>query len=280
MIMKKLLLLFSILLSLFTNGQTSVYHPFPTNSGNWVYQYYDDFGFPTASFSQYTLSGDTIIASVNYKKLFLYSIYTGALREASKIVYFVPDTSSTEYILYDFNLGLGDTIIHPFGGASCSNDTVIIEQVDSILASDGYHRQLHLSSFVIWIEGIGSTSYLLQPTEFLCVSGNLVLQCMINDSLFLYPSTSSSCIVSVPEQINKPIDIFIYPNPTNSIVNIEHPAIKTGVIKLYNLTGNEVLRANITSNATQLNINRLPSGIYFYQITSQNKSYSGKLIKD
>lgn len=278
--MKKLLLLFSILLSLFTNGQTSVYHPFPTNFGSWGYQSYDEFGFPTSPFlSHYTLSGDTIIASINYKKIFSYLTYIGALREASKVVYFVPDTSSTEYILYDFNLGLGDTIIHPFGGASCSNDTVIIYQVDSILASDGYHRQLYLSSFATWIEGIGSTSYLFQPAEFLCVSGNPELQCMINDSLFLYPSTSSSCIVSVPEQISKPIDIFIYPNPSNSMVNIEHPAIKTGIIKLYNLTGNEVLGVNIISNITQLDINHFPSGIYFYQIISQNKNYSGKLIK-
>lgn len=279
--MKKLLLFFSILLSLFTNGQTSVYRPFPTNFGDWGYQSFDEFGFPTSPFlSHYTLSGDTIIASTNYKKLFLYPTYIGALREASKIVYFVPDTSSTEYILYDFNLGLGDTIISPFGGASCSNDTVIVEQVDSILASDGYHRQLHLSSFAIWIEGIGSASYLLQPAEFLCVSGNPGLQCMINDSLFLYPSASSSCIVSVPKQINQLDDIFVYPNPTNSSVYIEHLNFKTGVVKLYNLTGNEVLRANITSNTTQLDISRFPLGIYFYQITNQNKSYSGKLIKD
>lgn len=279
--MKKLLLLFSILLSLFTNGQTSVYRPFPTNFGNWVYQYYDDFGFPTAAPFSIFLSGDTIIAGINYKKI----PNVGVLREASKIVYFVPDTSSTEYILYDFNLGLGDTIIHPFGGASCSNDTVIIEQVDSILASDGYHRQLHLSSFAIWIEGIGSIYYLFQPAELLCVSGNSSLECMINDSLFIYPSASSLCTVSVPEQISKPIDIFIYPNPATESIQLKSLQLSSQTIEfeiyINDLFGKVVKHTEVTYKKDKIDISSLKKGIYFIKILNQQHEtlYTSKIIK-
>ena len=161
--LKKLLLLGLILTAIFAKGQSTVYKPFPTTYGNWIYRFYDDLHYPTSIETQYTLYGDTIIFSMTYKKIFVDSNYSGTLREYSKIIYFIPDTSSTEYLLYNFNLTVGDTIIHPFGGAVCTNDTLTVAVVDSILLSDGYHKQFWFNPTCYWIEGIGSIGYLLAP---------------------------------------------------------------------------------------------------------------------
>lgn len=241
--MNRLLFLFSIFLTIYANAQTSVYRPFPTNYGNWVYQYYDDLGIPTSSFTEYTLNGDTTIASVSYKKISMYSNYAGALRENNKIIYFVPDTSSNEYVLYDFNLNIGDTVINPFGGVYCENDTIIIQQVDSILASDGYHRQIHLGFYAVWIEGIGSIFYLLEPIKFPCLSGNDLLQCMASDSTFLYPSASSSCVLSVTEQPYKIPIKFTYFNSGIEIINMQANKYE---LSIYDILGRTCLQKTIT----------------------------------
>lgn len=276
--MKKLLILSSTLLTLLSNGQTSVYKPFPTNYGNWIYQYYDDFHNPTNQFTQYTLNGDTTFASISYKKIFVYSNYVGALRENNKIIYFVPDTSSNEYVLYNFNLNLGDTIIHPYGEAVCSNDTAIIQQVDSILLSDGYHRQLHFNSFAIWIEGIGSLNYLLNPCNVACLSGNDILQCMNSDLTFTYPSISTSCIVSVPEQISSSNNINIYPNPSSSSFSIDFNNTDFKEIRLTDMLGKIVFRQQ-TDNHLKINVENLHSGTYILTIIDKdNNSTNRKII--
>ena len=65
-------------------------------------------------FTAEQLNGDTVINSLNYKKIFENSLYAGALREDNKIIYFIPGNSLTEYLLYNFNLTVGDSIINPF----------------------------------------------------------------------------------------------------------------------------------------------------------------------
>jgi len=276
--MRKLLLPFLALLTLSALGQTSVYKPFPTNYGNWVYQYFDEFHNPTSQYTQYTLNGDTVFSSINYKKIFVYSNYVGALRENNKTIYFIPDTSSTEYVLYDFNLTLGDTIIHPFGGSVCSNDTIVIIAEDSVLASDGYHRQLILNApYIPWIEGVGSMFYLLAPAQVFCVSGNDLLQCMNSDLAVSYPSTSASCLVNVSEQIGNTDKISISPNPSNGsfIANFDK-SIKE--IWLTDLLGNVILKTQ-TNYLTQLIIDNLSSGTYILTaINREGKRTNKKII--
>jgi hypothetical protein len=128
------------------------------------------------------MDGDTVISGLTYKKISA-GIYIGGIRENNKIVYFYPDTASQEYMIYDFNMSVGDSIIHPYGGASCSNDTVIIDLVDTTLFADGYHAVWYLNSGVQWIEGIGSIFNLIYSADVACVSGNYVLEYMEGDSI-------------------------------------------------------------------------------------------------
>ncbi len=282
--MKKILHLILTTITISVNGQTSVYHPFPVTNGNWVYQYYDDFHMPTNIYGGYQITGDTIMSGINYKIISgcgaQWFCDIGGIRENNKIIYFRPDTASTEYVLYDFNKTVGDTIIHPYGGAVCSNDTVIIMQEDSVQCSDGYHRQLLLSSSAIWIEGIGSMSYLLSPCNVLCVSGNDVLQCMSGDSGFAYPFGSTSCFVSVSENTLFSDAIYLFPNPFHTTTTLEIKEDFTNCeLNIYDSFGKQVRRQNILSRITLINCDGFAEGIYFYQIISnKGQLVSGRFI--
>lgn len=267
---KRLLYIFLIFQSLLASGQSSSYKPFPTTYGNWVYRYYDNMHNPTSTQRQYTLNGDTVISSVSYKKIFFNSIYKGALRENSKIIYFIPDTSSTQHLLYNFNLTTGSQVIHPFGGAICTNDTLTVAFIDSVLVSDGYHKRFNFNPVAPqWIEGIGSTEYLLNPLQTFCVSGNDLLECMINNSVFNYPTGQLSCVASVFEHFESSIDISIFPNPSYGSFTIDFKGADITEIILTDVFGKTVLR-QLTKNQNKINIDNLNKGTFFLTLVDRN----------
>jgi hypothetical protein len=151
--MKKLILLFSFLLTLSAKAQTNVYHPFPDSNAVWTVGWgYSDPGPPACSkeahFS-YLIAGDTLINSIIYNKInspycdviggfcgvFPYcgNNYAGAIREDMifKKIWFIPPGSNSEELLYDFNLNVGDTV-HGTIINGCENGRTIMSK-DSIL---------------------------------------------------------------------------------------------------------------------------------------------------
>jgi len=76
--------------------------------------------------------------------------------------------------------------------------------------------------------------------------------------------------------------VSIYPNPFSGSINIdlnEMPQVNKMEFSLFNLLGEEVSHSMITKQTTSLPISNLPSGIYFYKVTGENKIIqSGRLI--
>lgn len=76
--------------------------------------------------------------------------------------------------------------------------------------------------------------------------------------------------------------ITITPNPFSSYTNIifnETSEIKDCRLKIYNVSGKEVINASITGKSTTLNTSSLHSGIYLYKVMNNSKIIqSGKLI--
>ncbi|WP_405564550.1 ELWxxDGT repeat protein [Polaribacter sp. Asnod6-C07] len=77
------------------------------------------------------------------------------------------------------------------------------------------------------------------------------------------------------DKLNK---INIYPNPSNSFINI-----KSGKwfnkLNIYDIRGNLIIKKHIENTLeTKLNVNNLTKGIYFLEIISDNKKLTQKLI--
>lgn len=171
--------------------------------------------------SQYYLNGDTVVGGLTYHFISGPSD-RGLIREDNKRIYFIPDTSTVEYILYDFNYTVGDTIFNFYGGTSaCPDSFLVVYWEDSVLASDGYHRRLNFNGFLSWVEGVGSSLYLLLPGAYVCVSGSDRLTCAMNDSLFTYAPFGYSCTNLGESNVNREKEWIIYPNPTNSQFTME-----------------------------------------------------------
>jgi hypothetical protein len=78
--------------------------------------------------------------------------------------------------------------------------------------------------------------------------------------------------------------IKIYPNPVSDILTIEFNyglTMNNIDLRMFNLNGQELSRQHLPSGTTSTNMSteNLPSGIYFIQITIDEKQYSQKVVK-
>ncbi len=73
---------------------------------------------------------------------------------------------------------------------------------------------------------------------------------------------------------------LVYPNPINSVLNIELKDLsKSTEIQLYDVKGKVVLEKYIDSRNERIITEKLPKGIYFLRINNNSKSVVKKIIK-
>jgi len=73
--------------------------------------------------------------------------------------------------------------------------------------------------------------------------------------------------------------ISVYPNPTKGDVNISSSEAEIATIEILNLQGQSILRKNVRSTTTNINLNSLAPGVYYTKITTANGTKVQKLLK-
>ena len=95
-------------------------------------------------------------------------------------------------------------------------------------------------------------------------------------------SDTSNCVAITTMGIIEPFitnQVNIHPNPTKGIVNVDLGELKNVSISLSDISGKIIYNAkNINSKNYQFKLNQ-KSGVYFIQITSDDKTQTFKLIK-
>lgn len=157
---------------------------------------------------RYKLLGDTIINNTHYSCLWfedgrqtLHSesggwIYNGALRETTNAeIFFIPEGQSKEYLLFAFNVEVGDKIENIYVMNRDYSAWAIVKEISgSEIILDLYEQfaereDIFLHDYV-WVKGIGSKRSLFQPLPNGEVGGNVVnfLLCAYNGEEQIYVS--------------------------------------------------------------------------------------------
>lgn len=64
--------------------------------------------------------------------------------------------------------------------------------------------------------------------------------------------------------------VFVYPNPASNMVNVlMAPAIGKAVVKMYDITGREVLTSNLSGGNNYISIPKVSAGIYMLKIKGE-----------
>lgn len=244
---------------------------------------------------QYIASNDT----TSIKKLI------GGLREdSSGKVYFIAfDTSSFsrvlcaplqndtfykhEFLLYDFNIHVGDSIYtNPCG------IVYEVDIVDSFPMMDGtYRKSFGLNSnrgSIDIIEGVGSTIGLFGLYENPPFEGGTDLICYHDTASFLYSRSSLSGADTIEcyktllgiKEINAIANhIHLSPNPATNEIRIINDADPKSEVLIYNSIGQIEGKFSLYKRSETLNIRDLPQGIYFLKIQTESGNVTFSLLK-
>lgn len=209
--------------------------PYPPGPIIWYAQHYD-----------YILSEDTIILGQQYSKLlkkdynvecsqiFTGPYYYGGIRNdtMNKKVYYFPYDQNQEFLLYDFDLEIGDTVPQTWNNYSYPD--LYVDAIDSTYINNSYRkRYIYLEQGydigIGVIEGIGAETGLLEPIEMFEVIW--YLRCFYqNDSIYYINSNfTTSCNLEIDtclnvsiSEIHNPTTLFVvYPNPCRDIFIID-----------------------------------------------------------
>ena len=71
-----------------------------------------------------------------------------------------------------------------------------------------------------------------------------------------------------------------FPNPVSQTVTINFPLVESnnGEIRILDVMGKEVYRSNVHESSSQIDVSKFHNGVYFVQLTSDNKTVTQKLI--
>jgi hypothetical protein len=307
----KNLTLLLIALSFIGYSQTAQYF-----ENNPIWKFYKSIGgscIESGEFNYY-LSGDTMINSLMYKKLFSKGYMNGLdgpgegcvayhnewideepigfLRQESKKIFYINSStycSETEILLYDFDKNLNDTI-NLLDGYCFTNPpyAAVVDSIDSVLINSEYRRILYITQLdysmggpntTQIIEGIGTNRGLINMIDDEFVSRNLQCFSIFNEQV--YPNTDGSCDIPLRASFKKQGDfkINICPNPFKSTFSIKSDkTVKFSVFDIYGRTINfDIVEKN---NFYTINMQSFENGVYFLKIESMNEIFLKKIIKE
>ena len=266
-------------------------------------------GYPCIQNDEYNyyVNGDTVINSLTYKKVFrkgwgYYQWFAGPpvgcsgsfsyidsisyhfLRSDGKKIFMKLPQDTTDYLLYDFDLSIGDTL--PVTWNNYATD-VTVTAIDSFYYGNGYRKLFSLAGNT-WaqylIEGVGHSKGLFEPLNVPLECG-FNLDCFsLNDSSY-FPVLGPTCelTIGIPK-IDEVISHSISPNPFTSFATITFErTLNNAMISIYNIYGEKVLsRSGIVDNKFIVERNNLSSGVYLFVVEQNGSTVSrGKLsIRD
>ncbi len=273
----------------------SQYQPMLNEGSEWHHYFW----FEASCNHHLIVSGDTIINDIEYKKIINqgdicnYPYFTFAREDSiSKQVYYLyPDT--TEIMIYDFSLLVGDKIkstfqYYPFEMVVDSISTNLLKYSPCFLPPEIYLQTpkiFYLSHVnclnckqVIWIEGIGNISNpFYSYTEWNAGTLGDALLCHIDktgfrDYHYIYCEEPKPCqgpSVNTKE-LTKEVQIKLYPNPAGEAAYLEIIDTESAIVSIefYN-SGGMLLSCKNEIFSNHFDISEFNSGLIFVVIRTK-----------
>lgn len=291
--MRKIYFLLFTFFSLNTNAQT--YTPLPDSGGVWVNegkQYYlDQNWFPVYYNYKYayhcTNGQDTLIGSHTYTKVdsCVTGNYHGAFRDSSGFVYYVPKDSTNEYLLYAFNVNVGDTLFDVWSesiyGYPMGLENHVVNQIDSMQIAGDWRTIIYSQEGAIWIEGVGNQRGLFMENWDNVSMYFIELYCHSLNGTKLYPNPGAGgCPTDLNVGETPEFNFDIKPNPFDHQLVISLNGIHEEVeIFIYDLSGKIHFQTSAGTGEHLLDLAFLKSGSYILKIQNERSFMTQKIIK-
>lgn len=307
--MKKTLVLivmqFALIISVSLKAQTQSYEYVPiVKEGLQIWTIDREYGQYNEQYSYERLAlteQDTIIDGKSYKKLYSFTerefdietatFVCGIRENENKQVFVASYHNQQEFLLYDFSLTEGDSILAESNG---EYDLYFnVTDVDTIDYNGVERRKITLQfynyAWVTWIEGIGNIEGLLMDwrsyTMAMDPMPNVRLRCYEHNEECLYSDFSFNesiydCYTPLYtgfEENETQNNILLYPNPAKERLYI-NTSIPIKQMTICNLLGQEIQKYNNLETTYSINISGLNEGVYFVKLSTEKGVYATKII--
>lgn len=264
-----------LILNFFLLLNSQNYIPFPLENVIWTIDGDNGSSWsePFLNFQTFYTTGDTVINNYNYTKInSKYKTDYCFLREANMKVYcrynFSAYNDTSEFILFDFSLNLGDTMFFnsPANQNNNTDEYSIVYRVDSVLIGNKYHRTIEMSTWagLTFIEGVGAKEGLMY-NEVPWVDFYEHISCFsINDTIYDVRGSGDTengkCDISTGIENIIQNNLNIYPNPSSAYIYIGE--VDFAKYELFDLNG-QILKTEMNPS---INILKLDKGVYFLKV--------------
>lgn len=214
-----------------------------------------------------------------------------------------------DYLLYDFSVSKGDTVLIDVPGQWYylyhiidtvyhiyipTGDSVKSFGISVFSRNDTLSAPFSFYNYTTWYEGIGSQEDLLQPMfgEFLGSSIITNLYCyrdsvqgvQLEPFVVFNVDSNINCDFNPPISISTYSDkrtaISLYPNPFNDVLQLEMlEGSAGGIYEIYDSSGKCLLKGVLRSHHNTINTGALSPGIYFFKLQTDHSIFTRKLIK-
>jgi len=206
----------------------------------------------------------------------------GFLRNDSNKFYFIDNGNTTEYLLWDFNLKVGDSVKSAYGTLSSP-----VISMDSVLFNGIYLKRFFSNMYNQYlIEGIGCSSGLFGVFGGSFVETGTALFCFKNKfDIFVVDTLSCSSSLTVGLNSNiliNELHLNIFPNPSNGVFTItfQNMPNKNSEIEIFNSLGQRINKDVLNTQTKTIDISSFPKGIYFLKISFGEKYVFKKIITE
>ena len=215
--------------------------------------------------------------------IYEYDVITDQLESGGGMFpYDFPIPNDTDFLLYDFNLEVGDTLSYLGFPAS-----VVYSIEDTLLADGLLHKKINFNGddpeFQSWIEGVGSTlgflpSYLPLHQVF---HNSYRLDCFSSNAVYLYGE--DHCELVMVSDVENESATTIEVNPTlfhNQLSVLNLNSQFENYINVCNIEGKSIFAARVLETGMRINTTNWISGVYFVTIYNTRSDYKVfKIIK-
>ena len=296
---------FALIISLSLKAQTQSYEYIPiVKEGLQIWttdqkygQYNEQYRYERLALTE----EDTIIDGKSYKKLYSFTerefdietatFVCGIRENENKQVFVASYHNQQEFLLYDFSLTEGDSILAESNG---EYDLYFnVTDVDTIDYNGVERRKITLQfynyAWVTWIEGIGNIEGLLMDwrsyTMAMDPMPNVRLRCYEYNEECLYSDFSFNesiydCYTPLYTGLENnefESEVSVYPNPAKDYFCINSSApIKQLII--CNLLGQKLKEYNTSEITSSIDIIGLNKGVYVVKIYTDKAVFSQKII--
>lgn len=195
-------------------------------------------------------SNDTLIENVGYRKVMRsdeesqqnFSVIGFIREDSTSKVFYRTLTSNNDWLLYDFNLEVNDSIRVNFG------IDLKVSHIDTVILNGKYLKRMTMKTYdgiegEQWIEGIGSLCGVLNSGLYGIVGGTLYLLCYYeNDSLIYSNPDFDDCYynntsVGLIAGSNVKVNIFQNPITSTSTLTLKESNRASYVFQIFKING-------------------------------------------